>query len=455
MSSKSFPPGLVGEVAEFIHDAAPRPNRTIALAGAVGLVAGIVGRAYNVSGQGLNQYVLCLGRTGAGKDAIASSIARLTAAVQRSVPGIADFRGPGELVSAPGLFKWIARLPNPAMFSIVGEFGLMLKSMASPNASPHKAELQSALLRLYSKSGYGEAFDASAYSDREKNTAVINSPSLTIIGEGVPETFYGALDRAMIASGLLPRFLIFETTAPRPYHNVNCKSAPSAQLTERLATLAAHCLSMSQRNHVHHVGITDEAAARFVEFDRWTTDEMNAVVDEVTGELWNRAHLKALKLAAAVAVGIYPFNPIITVDEAMWAIECVVEQTRALIAKFDNDETGEVIGSEGKQQNEVVRCIREYMTGEWQDSFANYGVTAEMHRDGVFTQTYLSRRLMKLPTFNLDRIGATNALVRALKSMLDGDEIREVPKNQMQSNYGRHPRGFLVSDPRRFIARKS
>lgn len=73
----SVPPGLVGEIAQFIYAQAPRPVPEIALAGALGMVAGIAGRAYNVSGTGLNQYTLLLAPTGTGKEAIASGIDKL------------------------------------------------------------------------------------------------------------------------------------------------------------------------------------------------------------------------------------------------------------------------------------------------------------------------------------------------------------------------------------------
>src|SRR5699024_7716505 len=70
----TFPPGLLGQVADFILAAAPRPVPEIALAGAIGLMSGIAGRAYNVSNTGLNQYVLLLAPTGTGKEAMASGI---------------------------------------------------------------------------------------------------------------------------------------------------------------------------------------------------------------------------------------------------------------------------------------------------------------------------------------------------------------------------------------------
>ena len=62
----SVPPGLVGEIAQFIYAQAPRPVPEISLAGALGMIAGIVGRAYNISGTGLNQYTLLLAPTGTG-----------------------------------------------------------------------------------------------------------------------------------------------------------------------------------------------------------------------------------------------------------------------------------------------------------------------------------------------------------------------------------------------------
>ena len=117
-SAAEFPPGLIGEIAHFIFDAAPRPVAEIAFAASVGLMAGLVGRAYNVSGTGLNQYLLVITPTGRGKEAIASGISKLTKAVQKHCPGISDFEGPGEIASAQARTKWLAR--SPCIYSIVG-----------------------------------------------------------------------------------------------------------------------------------------------------------------------------------------------------------------------------------------------------------------------------------------------------------------------------------------------
>jgi len=87
-------------MAQFIYSAAPRPVPEVALAAAIGLMAGITGRAYNISGTGLNQYVLLLAMTGAGKEAAASGINKLMNTIKMQVPTSTGFIGPSEISSA-------------------------------------------------------------------------------------------------------------------------------------------------------------------------------------------------------------------------------------------------------------------------------------------------------------------------------------------------------------------
>lgn len=447
-SVNPFPPGLLGEIAAFFLAAAPRPVPEIALAGAIAYMGGLCGRAFNVYGTGLNQYVLYLAPTGVGKDAVASGVSKLNNAIMATVPSIVDFKGPGELVSSAGLIKWLDR--KPCVLSILGEFGQKMKQIASPSANSHEISLGRILLQMYSKSGHGEIFDAMAYSDKEKNTSPIVSPSLTILGESVPESFYESLDEALIESGLLPRFMVFEYKGKRSYLNKKAKdSLPPFSLVQTLANLTASCLTIMQQRSVQNVRLSPEAEVKFDEFDRYSTDIMNASV-EVHKRLWNRAHLKALKLAAIQAVGENWVDPEITLAHCMWATTMVVEQTTKLIAKFDTGQIGQVGGSEAKQLGEVVKVISSYLHSEF-DRYSKYGGSFEMHKDGVIMEGHIMRRLMCMACFKNDRIGATNAIKRTLKTLLEADEIREMPKAQMQQRYGTGPRAFVVANPARFM----
>lgn len=448
LSVKPFPSGLLGEIAQFLFEAAPRPAHDLALAGAIGFLSGITGRAYNVNGTGLNQYILMLAQTGIGKDAVSSGTDRLIGVVKQSCPSIVDFKGPGELVSSAGLIKWLAN--KPCCYSILGEFGKKLKEMAAPNANAHLQGISRVLLQLYSKSGYGQYFDPMAYSDREKNTAALPNPSLTIFGESVPENFYEALDESMIADGLLPRFLVWEYTGTRTYLNENANNViPELSTVSKVNDLAAYCLSIMQRQTVHNIAFTPEAWIKFQEFDKWTTDEINEATIDVHRQLWNRAHLKAMKLAGLRAVGDNYLNPQINMTHTTWATELVVAQTRKLIAKFETGQVGQAAQTgEVKQLAEVIKAVNEFLHNT--DKYVKYGGRAEMIAEGIIVESAIHRKTAALACFRHDKMGQKIALKRAIQTLIDADDIREVPAMQMSAKFGIKPRAFVISNPKRF-----
>jgi hypothetical protein len=448
-SVNPFPPGLLGLVAQFLYEAAPRPAIDIAMAGAIGLLAGITGRAYNVSNAGLNQYILLLAQTGTGKEAVASGIGKLEAAIIPSAATIVDYRGPTELVSAQGMVRFLADAKAPCIYSIVGEIGQKLREMSAPNANSHIIGLYRFLLDIYQKSGHNDMLGSYAYSDRTKNTPIIRSPSLTLFGETVPSVFYETLDDAMIANGLLPRFLIWEYNGQRSYLNTNRNVVPSLTLVQHMADLVAHCSQLMARGMVQNVELSPEAEVKSLEFDKWSTDLVNANEDNVVRHLWNRVHLKALKLAALRAVSENYLNPIMSLDHFMWASTMIVGQTERLIAKFETGQVGQAAATgEMKQLSEVIRTIREFLLDV--SKYEKYGGRSDMCGSGVITETSIVRKLANTTAFKNDRMGGTFAIKRALKTLLDADDIQEMPKHQMGQLFGTKPRAFQISNHKRF-----
>lgn len=451
--SPVIPPGLVGAVAEFIYEAAPRPVREIALVGAIGFVAGIVGRAYNVSGTGLNLYTLCLAPTGTGKEAINAGISKLIAAVRPTTQTIQDFVGPAEIRSDAALLKWIAK--HPCFLSVTGEFGLRLKQMSAPNASPSEVGLKRVLLDLYNKSGHGNALNPIAYSDKEKNTPSIASPAFSMIGETTPERFYEVLDESMVAEGLLPRFLTIEYQGKRPPPSETHERAqPSLALIEMVQRLVVHVQTIMAKSEVQVVNFDPFAAQLFKDFNRYCDDQINADNSrEVTRHMWNRAHIKAMKLAGLVAVGIAPYNPVVDRDCAQWATDIVARDVLNVIGRFERGEVGSGMGA--NEQRQLDDCIR--VIGEWLMSDASvcgkYAMPANMHSAGIVLGSALTRKLFQMASFRNDRMGATNAIKRTIQTLLDGDELRELPKSQMADKFGTTARGFAISRPETFIRR--
>lgn len=435
-SPAALPQGLLQETAQSFLDAAHYPSAPIAKVGALSLLAGVTGRAYNTpTGAGLNLYLMLLASSGSGKDIISRGASMVTSAVLPTVPSFIDFRGPGELVSAAGLIKALER--KPCFLAVIGEFGKKFEIMVNPKAPVHERSLYRALLQLFSKSGAGEVFDPIAYSDREKNTGTIQSPSLTLVGESVPETFFEALGEGLITDGLLSRFLIVEAKGLRPYRN---DSADDYQLPEVLVhqwcELSAHCLSQMHRGVVQRVAWSPEAKAKYGEYERWTTDEINRASGEGARQLWNRAYLKALKLASLAAVGQDYVNPQITLAHAVWATDMVANQTNSLIARFVNGEVGSAIGNETKQRENVLKIMAAYFQGEVTDI-----PVSGLVRDMTITKSYIQQRVSKLPAFQPK---PTQALEALLKSMTEADELREVPQSQMLERHGTKAKAYAL-----------
>lgn len=445
----SVPPGLVGEVARYIYAQAPRPVPEIALAGALGLVAGIVGRAYNVSGTGLNQYVLLLAPTGTGKEAIAGGIDKLMAAVLRTVPASADFVGPSKISSEQALIKHLSKVAT-SFVSVVGEFGIQLKLMASPYAAPHMQGLLSCLLDLFNKSGEGKVLRPSIYSDREKNTTSVTAPAVSLIGESTPEKFYEALDESMISSGLLPRFTMIEYHGERPPLNTaHINAQPSFDVIEKLSTICAHALMLNSQHKAIHVQTSPEAKAMFDAFDVHCDSNINTSDKEVRRHLWNRAHIKALKLAALVAVGCNPYNPVVETDVATWAINLIVADVRNMLARFDAGEIG-VDNDETKQLNEVIRVVRDYMIKPWSEVQKYSSSPATLHQERILPFSYVSRRLAAVSIFRKDKRGSSKAIEIAIKTLCDRGDLQEVSRAKMAKDFGTTAKCFMVAIPKVF-----
>lgn len=444
------PPGLLGDLADFILNAAPRPVHEIALAGAIGFLAGVAGRAFNVSGTGLNHYVLCLAPTGTGKEAINGGISKLIATLidptteYACVPSAASFYGPADMASGQGLLRTIAKRSPPCFVSVIGEFGLRFKQMADARAHSADTSLLRVLLDLYNKSGHGQIVGETVYSDRDKNTGVILAPAVSLIGESTPHTFYGYLNEAMVANGLVPRFTIIEYQGPRPRLNrQHANARPDRAMIDRIAALMAYCNTANATNSAKAVQFMPDAETLLNDFNDYCDDQINGTDHSATREIWTRAHVKALKLAALIAVGESHEAPFVNLDAAQWAQDQVVRDSKRLLQRFESGEFGEVAGNEATQQSEVLRCIDEYLDPKGSfDRFAKYGVTADMYRDRVFTESYLSRRVGRLAAFKDDRMGPTKALKRTIQNLMDADEIRQFPSKQMRDLYGVSPRAF-------------
>lgn len=429
----AVPEGLVGELALYIFNSSSRPVWEISLCAALALTAGITGRHYNISGTGLNQYIILIAKTGTGKEEAIKGIDRLLAQARSKVPPIDGFLGPAAFASGQGLIRTLDE--QPCMVCVLGEFGIMLQGLNDPRANAAQVTLRRALLDLYSKSGWGSMLRSSAYSDKEKNTKTIMSPALTLLGESTPEEFYGGLDETQIASGLIPRFLLVEYQGDRPRRNNQSNQAPDPILVQKLADLATTILHM-QTNSTHADVTLSQGAGNIMDaFDRRCDDHINAAGNGAEAQLWNRAHLKALKLAGLVAVGCNMHDPVVSEETAQWAVDMVVKDVSRVMERFHSGEVGE---GEIKQESDIRRIVEEYLNKPAAQR-AHYKVPKSLLEEPVVPRTYLRRRLRNLGSFRNDRRGVAMAIRMAIEDACEGGVIAKVPEQDAKEKWGLHP----------------
>ncbi len=425
-----YPSGLIGEVAEYIYSSAPRPVRQIALAGAVTMLAGICGRAYHINGSGLNQYMAVLASTGTGKDAVNSGTSMLYNAVAKEVPSIRDFSGPDGFSSGQALIKHIA--DQPCFSSIFGEFGLLFQTMSGNQSGDHMIMYRQVLLKLYTKSGPHGTVNPTMYAKKEDSTEMVQSPSVTILGETTPETFYSHLSESLISEGLIPRFHIMEYTGIRVPPNKSAFHYPSAALVKKLCALVTTINHMINNGSNCEVKL-DEAAQGIIDGYGLHADRLMNSGNEVTKQLWNRAQLKAYRFAGLVAATINIHNPTVTAEIAKWAINFTTAGINLIMKRF---EAGEVGQGEELYESEVRKTFDSYFKTTDKTKVNSYKVSQKLIGEPVVPYTFLRRKLKQRAAFKDHRLGAANAIKQALQDLCDAEIIKEVDRKQVQQKYG-------------------
>jgi hypothetical protein len=433
-SPYTFPPGLLGQIADYIYRSAPRPVPEIALAGAIGLMSGMCGRTYQTpTGVALNLYTLLIAKSGRGKEAmqqgiwnIMHSAARIAAGANQTAPAITQFIGPNDFRSDAALVKELGT--RPCFVSIMGEFGLRMQAMVAPNVSSHLLGLRSTFLDLYHKADRRSQLSEMVYSDKDKNTKAVYRPSFSILAETTPSTYYQALSEALIMQGLLSRFFTIEYPGERPDLNPN-QLEPSGELVNVTANLAVQCLSMMHQNKIIGVDYDRQAYDAQRMYNQQVDRRINDSEHDAYAELWNRAHLKALKLSALVSVGLNPHHPVVTREAWEWAQAIVDRDVSNTVNKFETGEAGK-IGGDDTQNRDMTDIIIEWIVQPWEAVQGACRVDeGKLYHDWhVIPHSFISYRADKIGSFRNDKRGKIRAIYETLRHFEQGGHMIKYDK---------------------------
>lgn len=350
-------PGRMGRLVNWILSASYLPVYEIAESAAIGLAAGICGRAWNIPGSGLNMYILLVAKSAIGKEALHTSISKIQTAVMKHNPGIANFISFDEHASGQGLLRAVAE--RPSHVAVMGEFGRRLKAITTRDDGP-LATYRTYLTNLYQKSGQGSSAGGLRYSDNEKNVSINGAIAFSLVGETTPGTFYESLDTTVMEDGFLSRFLTISYDGDRPVKNDNISNDLTPELLEYITQLSIHAAKLNSINQVCMVEFDEPAANLLQTFDLKCDGEIRKTNDEAYRQAWNRAALKARRMAALCAVMENYVAPKGTLEMARWAINLVQMDIDNFITKL---ESGDIGNDDTTRTNSIIEAIRAFVYG--------------------------------------------------------------------------------------------
>lgn len=441
-------PGRMGRLVNWILSASYLPVYEIAESAAIGLSAGICGRAWNIPGSGLNMYILLVAKSAIGKEALHTSISKIQTAVMKHNPGIANFISFDEHASGQGLLRAVAE--RPSHVAVMGEFGRRLKAITTRDDGP-LATYRTYLTNLYQKSAQGSTAGGLRYSDNERNVSINGAVAFSLVGETTPGTFYESLDSTVMEDGFMSRFLTISYEGDRPVKNDNMSNDLTPELLEYITQLSIHAAKLNSINQVVMVEFDDKAGDLIQAFDDKCAEEIRKTDDESYRQAWNRAALKAKRLAALCAVMENYVSPKTTLEMVQWSI-CLVQKD---IDNFMNRLRNGDIGSDDSARDAaVMSVIRDLLTGyEW-PRFLNGKIVEKetgikLMKLGIVSEASIKYKCRKKAAFNTQR-GYIFETDKILNNLVTAGILYRVPAQTAMTEFGITGTCYKVTQPEIF-----
>lgn len=432
-----WPPGLAGQLASFIYQSAPRPVKEVAIVAAIGLLAGIVGKAFHFNQSGLNVYLILVARSAIGKEAMHSGVSLILDKIRNSIPGCQDFVDFNEFASGPALMKKCAS--TTSFVNIAGEWGRKFKRLSSEDGREGPMQqLRTVMTNLYQKSGPSSIVGGLSYSNKEQNVGPVSGVAYSMIGETTPGTFYESLTDSMMEDGFLSRFTVIEFTGDRPHANKNPVLTPNENLTEAMCRLVTQSLTLLSRFQHIELLYNPEAKDILDKFDHECDNQINSTSDEGWRQMWNRAHLKAIRISGILAVGDNCVTPRIEVHHVQWALD-VVRRDIGIMSRRISE--GDVGTGDPAREKKLIYIIRKYCE---EPVAKSYKIPEQMRINGIVPRRFLQVRSNRVTAFSSHKGGSTQALDTAIKSLVDSGYIMECDKTKVAEEYGAQGRCFRV-----------
>lgn len=305
--------GIIGETIRWIVDTSIKPQPTLAMLNTITALGAVFGRRYaSPINTRTNLFTVGIAGTSKGKDHSRRKIKEILNTV-----GLSNFLASDEIKSGPGIGTTLSR--TPCCIMMLDEFGLVLQSISSENASSHKVEIGDMLLKIYTSSGSEYTFGT--YADKKMEQLVLKDPHLCIFGTTTLDTYIKALKKKEINSGHLNRFIVLpgEEDPKRRYEDAK-RGVPDdlLELWKEIIPSGADLTALNS-GLIASPPITEVGWGETREYINRVLDLEDKRVkngkEAGTGDLWGRFGENVIKIAMIFAICRSPTTPILQLDD--------------------------------------------------------------------------------------------------------------------------------------------
>ena len=221
------PPGLVGELCDYINETSIRHQPLLALGAALTAIGTLFGRkVQSENGVRTNLYIVGVAKTGGGKERGRKAIKKCF-----TEAGLFEkYMGGEQFASDTGIIVECERIPS--ILYQIDEFGKYLQSLFNKNAGGHITNIITLLMSLYEKAD--DTFAWKQYADKKRERIILDQPNVSIYGTTVSNNFWEGFTKEQAIDGFLNRIIVFQSnTVPKKNKSIYSTKPVSKSIVDQ------------------------------------------------------------------------------------------------------------------------------------------------------------------------------------------------------------------------------
>ena len=426
-----IPEGLLGDIIRWGIDFSYKRAKEATVAVFLGYLSGIIGKAWQIGDMGLNNYVVCIGKSAVGKSSAGDAVEMLHRCIVKEQP-----QAHGMLrVGYPGSDRGVLRdLEENDSFSYrFDEFVKFIAQATSGRNTVNKGILDE-IMKMYDKASHIKVVGEVSYSKKENNIRIDKNVGLSFFGDGVADDYYKSLTGQMISDGMVSRFTVIEYTGIREYSNRNRAMIPPQHIVDRLVDIASEAIQLNLNGTHIQVNLTAESQVELDRIDRETDDIINAInASDKSSKLPNfitRRVVKILRIAAIMAVLDKRREPSIDINHIHWARH-VVDQCIARELWWVRQGAVNGVSDDAMVDDLFLSKIKEFIANP-----SGNERTIELARRGIVQMSTLRDIAQGIQAIADHKFGLTDRYRTALKSLCDIGRLSRYSKRTAKEKFG-------------------